>query len=676
MAGTDNNCVIPKDVGTLPQTQSYKFGTENTKHLFKMSLQSAKFRVKTATQIKKEKSATTEHEASDGILNQIGQAIVSKTKAIRRLIPNKDNLTTTATGSNISNKTYPKTPRSKNNESQILSGVKRPFDLIEEIKENQINAENCVAPTPEKKTKQEKVSVKNPKSKRSLSYGNLYSDFFKSDDKASPNDIDNDTPNNMNVDGNEEGFQVALSKNNKRKQTSEKKNQNKKQKDIDSKTPPAKTIKSASSVEQSTAPSKTTAGERPRKHDDPCQEHKNAEQRRRISQGLQIVITSEGDNSLTAIGYAKGKPLEFRKIVCKALCADVNQIVNETPVKAEGKLLMTLNGDTKHIAAILEVNPLKIKIQTNVTLTISLKAFSYIIKGVDTSSDLDELKNSIDKLNNITMLHVKFLGKPANIQNKKRAALYFETETKILAEKIVYNSCAYKGDWGRKRHADLHIYDRTRHSTQNKQKDQQKESIICTTTIAEQTQPLSPNTIQQTKQDHSKYAPDQIMATLPTSIPATQRSERRPQLQTAAKTSQVHSVQQPARDSNTTTKTKNNSPIQGEPRPTHYKGRTSKQPLLPTPVFNPPWANKPIQDGQPRYLHKQTVRNVKQPLLPTPVSHPSGNNNDALIRHLLGRLEQQHYQIVNLQQQVNRLLFHLERRGHLRSSHNTRYLKR
>ena len=194
MAGTDNTCVIPKDVGTLPQTQSYAFGTENTKHLFKMSLQSAKFRVKTATQIKKEKSATTEHEASDGILNQIGQAIVSKTKAIRRLIPNKDNLTTTAIRSDTSNKTYPKTPRSKKNESQILSGVKRPYDLIEEIKENQINAETCVAPTPEKKTKQEKVSVKNPKSKRSLSFGNLYSDLFKNDDKASQNDIDNDTP--------------------------------------------------------------------------------------------------------------------------------------------------------------------------------------------------------------------------------------------------------------------------------------------------------------------------------------------------------------------------------------------------------------------------------------------------------------------------------------------------
>ena len=319
---------------------------------------------------------------------------------------------------------------------------------------------------------------------------------------------------------------------------------------------------------------------------------------------------------------------------------------------------MTLTGDTKHVASSLELKPLKIKIQTNVTFTVALKYFAYIIKGVDTSSDLKELKTSIEKLNKITLLNVKFLGKPANIKNKHRAALYFETETKTQAESILYSSCAYQGDWGRKRNATLHPYDPTRFIEKSKQKQHKEIS-------AEQPKQLSSNATQQNAEDHSKNAPDQNMVTLPTPthIPTltTQCLEGRPSKQS---TYYIPTVNQSFRNTNTVRKDQNTIPTRGGPRPnlTHHTTHTPRQPLLPTPVFNVPEADKPTQCWRSSNIQYQAERTSKQPLLPTPLVNPPSTNTDAFIGHLLKRLDQQHWQMIRLQRQVNMLLFHLERR--------------
>ena len=144
MTDTNAGRGVLRDEDALSRADSYKFGTDHSQNTFKMSVQSAKFRLKTATQLKKEKSEIPEN---GGLLNQIGQAIISKTKAIRRIIPNQNNTTTTSIVSNKPKKIYPKTPISKKDETHILSGVKRPFGLIE--KETHI--ETCVAPTSGKK---------------------------------------------------------------------------------------------------------------------------------------------------------------------------------------------------------------------------------------------------------------------------------------------------------------------------------------------------------------------------------------------------------------------------------------------------------------------------------------------------------------------------------------------
>ena len=186
MTDTNDNLSMPQGDDALPRAHSYKFGTDRTNNTFKMSIQSTKFRLKTATQLKKEKFETAENENHVGLFNQIGQAIISKTKAIRRIIPNQNNTTTTSIVSNKPKKIYPKTPMSKKDETHILSGVKRPFGLIEK----QTNIETCEAPTPGKKTKQVNENTsKHPKAKRSLSFGNLYSDFLKNGEKASPNPV-------------------------------------------------------------------------------------------------------------------------------------------------------------------------------------------------------------------------------------------------------------------------------------------------------------------------------------------------------------------------------------------------------------------------------------------------------------------------------------------------------
>ena len=701
MTDTNDNRSLPQGDDAIPPAHSYKFGTDRTNNTFKLSIQSTKFRLKTATQLKKEKSEIAENENQGSLFNQMSQAIISKTKAIRRLIPHQNDTTTTSISSNKPHKKYPKTPRSKQDETLILSGVKRPFGLIEK----QTNIETCAAPTPGKKTKQiNETTLKHPKAKRSLSFGNLYSDFFKNGEKASPNAVASNTPTEINVDGDGDSFETVVYKNNKRKQNSDSKIDNKKQKAVDSETPVSKTnnsteiraqssrptspdkptpptkttktVKNSTNLpEQSKAPPKNTTREQNRSHGGPDPNLKNNGPRRRIPQGLQIVITSEGDNSLTAIGYAKGKPLEFKRLVCKALGTDVNQIVHQTPVQSEGKILMTLTGDTKHVSSSLELKPLKIKIQTNVTFTVALKHFAYIIKGVDTSSDLKELKTSIDKLNKITLLNVKFLGKPANIKNKHRAALYFETETKTQAESIVYSSCAYQGDWGRKRHATLYRYDPTRYFEKNKQK-QHKEIP------AEQPKQLSSNATQQNAQDHSKNAPNQNMVTPPTPTPiptpTTQCLEGRPSKQS---TYYIPTVNQSFRNTNTVRKGQNTIPTRGGPRPnlTHHTTHTARQPLLPTPVFNVPGADKPTQYGRPSNLQYQAERTSKQPLLPTPLVNPPGTNTDAFIGHLLKRLDQQHWQMIRLQRQVNMLLFHLERRdnnSYSRYSGNTMHTTR
>ena len=154
MTDTNDNLSMPQGDDALPRAHSYKFGTDRTNNTFKMSIQSTKFRLKTATQLKKEKFETAVNENHVGLFNQIGQAIISKTKAIRRIIPNQNNTTTTSIVSNKPKKIYPKTPMSKKDETHILSGVKRPFCLIEK----QTNIETCVAPTPGEKNKATKCN--------------------------------------------------------------------------------------------------------------------------------------------------------------------------------------------------------------------------------------------------------------------------------------------------------------------------------------------------------------------------------------------------------------------------------------------------------------------------------------------------------------------------------------
>ena len=243
-----------------------------------------------------------------------------------------------------------------------MSGVKRPFGLIE--KETHI--ETCVVPTSGKKTKQvDAPTLKQPKTKRSLGFGNLYSDFFKNGEQATPNKDASNSPLEI-MDGNVDSFQTVVYKNNKRKHNSDSKNNTKKLKDVDSETPvsksnnpsteiraqssrltpPKKTTppkqttkavtKSLDLPEKSKAPPKNTTSKQNRSNGGPDPNFKNDGPRRRIPQGLQIVITSEGDNSLTAIGYAKGKPIDFKQLVCKALGTNVDQIVHQTPVQSEG----------------------------------------------------------------------------------------------------------------------------------------------------------------------------------------------------------------------------------------------------------------------------------------------------------------------------------------------------
>ena len=128
MTDTNDNLGIPHDDDTRSRAQLYKFGTDRTKNTFKISIQSTKFRLKTATQLRKEKSETTDNENKNatqlkkeksetadnqhqsGLFNQISQAIISKTKAIRRIIPNQNEPSTTSIASNKPQKNIPQNP--------------------------------------------------------------------------------------------------------------------------------------------------------------------------------------------------------------------------------------------------------------------------------------------------------------------------------------------------------------------------------------------------------------------------------------------------------------------------------------------------------------------------------------------------------------------------------------
>ena len=89
------------------------------------------------------------------------------------------------------------------------------------------------------------------------------------------------------------------------------------------------------------------------------------------------------------------------------------------------------------------------------TLHVALKHYAYIIKGVDTSSDVKAIQSSVAENNNIHMLRARFMGKSGH---KKRAAVYFETDSKLEEASLTYQSCALRGDWGKKMKADIHPF--------------------------------------------------------------------------------------------------------------------------------------------------------------------------------------------------------------------------
>ena len=140
-------------------------------------------------------------------------------------------------------------------------------------------------------------------------------------------------------------------------------------------------------------------------------------------------------------------------------------------------MLATIVGDFKKLEEYLEKSPIHIVVQPNMTLHVALKHYAYIIKGVNTSVDLNVVQSSVADFNNINMMKVRFMGKTSH---KDKAALYFETEYKLDETcMLTYTTGAQKGNWRNWRvQASIHAYDKSRYvkdaskSTPSKKTDQ------------------------------------------------------------------------------------------------------------------------------------------------------------------------------------------------------------
>ena len=170
---------------------------------------------------------------------------------------------------------------------------------------------------------------------------------------------------------------------------------------------------------------------------------------------LQVAVTSTDNGAVTAIGYSKGKNDLFRKDICKGLNILDSQLTKITEIQTEKKVLATIVGDFDTVANKLRHQPINIDVQPGLTLHVALKHYAYIIKGVDTSSDVKAIQSSVAENNNIHMLRARFMGKSGH---KKRAAVYFETDSKLEEASLTYQSCALRGDWGKKVKADIHPF--------------------------------------------------------------------------------------------------------------------------------------------------------------------------------------------------------------------------
>ena len=191
---------------------------------------------------------------------------------------------------------------------------------------------------------------------------------------------------------------------------------------------------------------------------------RTAEQPRRpkhaAQPSLQIAVTSTDDGSITAVGFSKGKNPEFRKVLCKALGLEGKQLTRITEIREQKKVLATVVGDFNTLENKLEDNPIDILAYPQMTLHVALKQYAYLIKGVDTSADLNILKSSVADISNIDMNKVRFLGKT---ENKDRAAVYFETETQLKVASLTYLTCVQRGNWKERRViADIHAFDKTK----------------------------------------------------------------------------------------------------------------------------------------------------------------------------------------------------------------------
>ena len=430
----------------------------------------------------------------------------------------------------------------------------------------------------------------------------------------------------------------------------------------------------------------------------------NIRPQKRTLHGLQIVITSQGDNSLTAVGYAKGKPELFRKTICSTLGIKVEQIERETVVSSLGKVFMTLDGENQNIAARLQENPITIKVQTNVALIVNLKSFAYVIKGIDTTTDLHELKQSVDKLNNIHALKMRFMGKPNTIKHKKRAAVYFETQAKTPASTISYQACALRGEWGRKRTATLHSYDQNRHVARSIQTTQdgatpsngtpsehptltqhqssthpkqtthtaksslqeqpkapptgtsQETGITTTTTLSKENSSLNSqntNTYQNPLPAAKNRAPkitDKTGSNKQT-MPQTTQSHRAGNVQQQQQHHEQHPHQQqhphhPDHQQHTKHHHQQHHPHQQQQQhPHHHQHHHSNH------IHQQQRQHHDHHHQQPPPPHRPSM-----PIFDLPEA-----DKDRFIGQLLDRLAQQSVQMDHLQQQVNKLLFHFER---------------
>ena len=160
---------------------------------------------------------------------------------------------------------------------------------------------------------------------------------------------------------------------------------------------------------------------------------------------LDVLITSVGDKSVTALGLAKKMLPEFKTRVCELLKIKESQIGEIRVLHKETKVLVRVKGAFETLQNNLSDRPLKLQIHNNTILEATLKHYPYLIKGIDTSSCLETLSHSVETHNNIKMLRPRFMGKP---DTKTRANLYFECDSKIHAITLKYNYCALQGTWG------------------------------------------------------------------------------------------------------------------------------------------------------------------------------------------------------------------------------------